>query len=246
VLEKARQKFKAKQPNLANIMFRVSTANRTLLLCTSTSVYLLLDRDKNNHLGILSSFFSRATMPLNPAIQKNSSTTSPSSPPPPYPPPTPFHTRHLSALLRSVVLACPFPTTPTYAHCLNYRPSNNIPNTDYLPNPKILARTETKRRKEEASATIDDIEAHGFIIQALLGKGSFGHVYCARIISWEDCLVLANGQPICVPGDRVAIKRMSKLNLLRPIDLDEYHESRESEGGAEVGSEGGAGSGKIF
>jgi serine/threonine protein kinase len=132
------------------------------------------------------------------------------------PPPTP-----------STTTAAANASAYTYAHCLHYRPSNNLPDTNFQPNPLLIARTETERRKEEASVTIDDIESNGFEMQSLLGKGSFGRVYCARIISWENCINV-NGAPICLPGDRVAIKRMSKLNLLRPIDLDDYNHVNES------------------
>ena len=41
------------------------------------------------------------------------------------------------------------------------------------------------------------------------------------------------------PGDRVAIKRMSKRGVLRPVDQDDYH----AEEGNGSGSESGSGSG---
>ena len=177
---------------------------RTALVCCACSTTSLL----STAAYLLHSESNRAPSPPPPP---SVSASTPSSPPTHF-----FHS--LFHRRRRTFLA------PTTAHCLGYRPSNNIPETNFKPQqPQALARTETKRRKQEASVTIDDIESHGFEIQALLGEGSFGHVYGARIIAWEGQILDEQGNPTCVLGDRIAIKRMSKHKLLRPVDVDDYN-----------------------
>ena len=58
-------------------------------------------------------------------------------------------------------------------------------------------------------------------------------MYAARVVGWESGMT--------EPGDRVAIKRMSKRGVLRPVDQDDYH--AEDGSGSESGSERESGSG---
>jgi len=173
------------------------------------------------------------TPPLTPPL------TPPFNPPlsPPSPPsnvrfsfaPSSLLLRHLLPLASSSFSS----SSSSISHCLGYRPSNNIPTTNRPIDPATLQRTTSQQRKDDANLTIDDIESFGFEIQGLLGEGSFGHVYAARVVGWESGMT--------EPGDRVAIKRMSKRGVLRPVDQDDYH--AEDGSGSESGSERESGSG---
>ena len=114
------------------------------------------------------------------------------------------------------------PWTITTTQCyVQTRHSNSLPDTNHPISHAQLQRTKTKERQEDASTTVEDIENHGFEIQGLLGQGSFGLVYGAKIMQELTMIdTMAKSYQI---GDRVAIKRMSKRGLLRSVDVDDYH-----------------------
>ena len=165
--------------------------------------------------------FRRFTKPILASISISTATLYLTSPPP--------HTSINDTNTTSAPSTNPFVnllikpwTTSTTTQCyVQTRHSNSLPDTNHPISHAQLQRTKTKERQEDASTTVEDIENHGFEIQGLLGQGSFGLVYGAKIMQELTMIdTMAKSYQI---GDRVAIKRMSKRGLLRSVDVDDYH-----------------------
>ena len=123
---------------------------------------------------------------------------------------------------------------PAYCTSLRYRPSNNIPESRVSRGSPDEVAAERARasaeRAREASLTIDEIEDEGFIVESLMGEGSFGCVYSARVKADAGWREAGDNAPAFLPcGSRVAIKRMAKGQRFRPVDVDEYGHGVEEE-----------------